>query len=135
MPKSFMVPQTVRNAAKKGLVLRKKFHRGGLSTKQAGKLHIGSGITRAVTLVRGRVSERTVRRMKAYFSRHKGDKRRGWDNPQKPTNGYIAWLLWGGDAGKKWSEQKVKVLDKKALGKKKLVKKNKAKHKRSTKKR
>ena len=99
-------PKAVRAAAKKGLELRKKFKRGGLSSRVAGKLGIGSGIVRASNLARGmNMSPRTIQRMSNYFSRHKHDKRPGWNNPKKPSNGYIAWLLWGGDAGRRWARE------------------------------
>lgn len=108
---NFKPPLNVRKAAKRGLELRKKFGRGGLSTKIAGKLGIGSGIARANNLVRGsRLSPRTVKRMHNYFSRHRKDKRKGWSNPKNPSNGYIAWLLWGGDAGKRWADSLVKKM-------------------------
>jgi hypothetical protein len=93
--KSFLPPKKVRKVAERGLELRNKFKRGGLSSRIAGKLGIGSGIVRATNLASGkRVSYRTVKRMKAYFSRHHKDKRQGWDNENKPSNGYIAWMLW-----------------------------------------
>lgn len=110
-------PKNVQEAAKRGLKLRKKFGRGGLSSKEAGKLGIGSGIVRAVNLSkRDKLSIHTIKRMHNYFSRHKKDKRPGWANPNNPSNGYIAWLLWGGDPGKKWADKiviKIKLLDKK----------------------
>jgi hypothetical protein len=108
----FKPPSSVRKAAKRGLELRKKFGRGGLSTKVAGKLGIGSGIARANNLVRGKVSPGTVKRMHNYFSRHGKDKRKGWSSPNNPSNGYIAWLLWGGDAGKRWADGLVKRMKK-----------------------
>ena len=99
-------PKPVRDAAKKGLALRKKFGRGGLSSRVAGKLGIGSGIVRASNLARGmNMSPRTIQRMSNYFSRHQRDKRLGWNNPKNPSNGYIAWLLWGGDAGRSWARK------------------------------
>jgi len=115
---NFKPPKAVREAAKKGLKLRKKFKRGGLSTKEAGKKGIGSGIARASTIARGlNLSPKTVKRMKNYFTRHQKDKRPGWGNPKKPTNGYIAWLLWGGDPGYRWAKKILKQMnaaDKKA---------------------
>lgn len=105
---NFVPPKQVQLAAKKGLELRKKFRRGGLSSITAGRLGIGSGIVRAVNLSKGsKLSPKTVKRMHNYFSRHKSDKRPGWSNPSKPSNGYIAWLLWGGDAGKRWADKVV----------------------------
>ncbi|MGD9275666.1 MAG: hypothetical protein PVJ67_00675 [Candidatus Pacearchaeota archaeon] len=105
---NFIPPKNVQDAAKRGLELRKKFKRGGLSTQIAGKLGIGSGIARAVNLSKGdKLNPRTVKRMHNYFSRHKKDRKHDWANPKNPTNGYIAWLLWGGDAGKKWADNLV----------------------------
>ncbi|MBD3248729.1 hypothetical protein GF336_01670 [Candidatus Woesearchaeota archaeon] len=109
----FKPPKKVREAAKRGLELRKKFHRGGLSSKVAGKLGIGSGIIRAVNLSKGsKMAPRTVKRMKNYFTRHQKDKRPGWSNPKNPTNGYIAWMLWGGDPGFAWARKIVKQMKK-----------------------
>ncbi len=106
-------PKPVRDAARKGLALRKKFKRGGLSSRVAGKLGIGSGIVRASNLARGmNMSPRTIQRMSNYFSRHQKDRRPGWSNPKNPTNGYIAWLLWGGDAGRTWAKKILKELKK-----------------------
>ncbi len=111
--KSFLPPKKVRENAKKGLELRKELGKGGLSSKIAGKLGIGSGVVRATNLALGKgVSYRTVKRMKAYFSRHHKDKRQGWDNKDNPSRGYIAWLLWGGDEGRTWANQIVKEVDK-----------------------
>lgn len=116
---NFKPPKSVRKAAERGLELRKKFKRGGISTRKAGKLGIGSGIERAVTLVRGlNISASTAKRMYNYFNRHQKDKRPGWSNPSNPTNGYIAWLLWGGDPGRAWSRKLVRQM--KAADSKKL---------------
>ncbi len=108
---NFKPPVSVIKAAKRGLGLRKRFGRGGLSSRQAGKLGIGSGIVRAVTIARGfRLSPRTVKRMRRYFIRHKRDKHTGWSNKRNPSNGYIAWLLWGGDAGRRWANKTVRQM-------------------------
>jgi hypothetical protein len=108
---NFKPPAGVRKAAKRGLELRKKFHRGGISTQKAGQLGIGSGIERAVTLSKGlHVSPSTAKRMNNYFNRHQKDRRPGWSSPKKPTNGYIAWLLWGGDPGRAWARKLAKQI-------------------------
>lgn len=87
-------PATVAKEAAKGLLLRKRFKRGGTAV----------GVRRAVQLSkREPVSIETVQRMHSFFSRHAVNKRPGWDNPDRPSNGYIAWLLWGGDAGWDWA--------------------------------
>ena len=43
--------------------------------------------------------------MVSYFARHTVDKRApNFGNEDNPSAGYIAWLLWGGDAGEGWCE-------------------------------
>lgn len=109
---NFKPPKAVMEAAKKGMQLRKKFHRGGLTSREAGKLGIGSGIVRASNLARGsKMSPDVVRRMKNYFTRHQVDKRPDWANPHKPSNGYIAWLLWGGNPGFSWARKIVRKMN------------------------
>lgn len=92
-------------AAKRGLELRREHGRGGLTTQQAGQQGIGSGVARATAIAAGKsLPLETVKRMKAYFDRHQGDKSaEGWGSTANPSNGYIAWLLWGGDAGRSWA--------------------------------
>lgn len=60
---------------------------------------------RATNLKNGdAISTATLRMMRAFFSRHQKnyapDKR---EADGGPTAGTIAWLLWGGNAGKAWS--------------------------------
>jgi hypothetical protein len=65
------------------------------------------GWTRAGQLARGEtLSLSTVKRMYSYFSRHEVDKKgKDWDNSERPSNGKIMWLAWGGDAGFSWSRK------------------------------
>jgi len=99
---NFSPPQGVRSAARRGLELRSKFGRGGTSV----------GIARARDLSNGKsLSPTTIRRMRSFFARHAVDKRPGWSDPSKPSNGYIAHLLWGGDAGRAWSAKVDRQLD------------------------
>jgi len=89
------------NAAR-GLELREKHGRGGTEV----------GVARARDLKnRKNLSPDTVRRMDSYFARHEVDKKgEGWG---EDSAGYIAWLLWGGDAGRAWASRKAKELDRK----------------------
>lgn len=89
------------NAAR-GLELREKHGRGGTEI----------GVARARDLKnRKNLSPDTVRRMDSYFARHEVDKKgEGWG---EDSAGYIAWLLWGGDAGRAWASRKVKELERK----------------------
>jgi hypothetical protein len=96
-------PVEVAEAAEKGLRLRAQFRRGGTTI----------GIARARDLQHRRsISDQTVRRMVSYFSRHKVDKRaENFGDEKNPSTGYIAWLLWGGDAGQKWAEEHKKAME------------------------
>ena len=96
----FSPPEGVRKAAARGLELRKKHGRGGTAV----------GVARARTLSNGqKVTPETAKRMRSYFARHEVDKQgEGWG---EDSAGYIAWLLWGGDAGKSWSAKLVKQID------------------------
>lgn len=60
---------------------------------------------------RQELTEDHVREMRAWFARHEADRRPGWDDPGEETPGYVAWLLWGGDPARDWSERKVAELD------------------------
>ena len=91
---SHVPPQAVRSNAKRGLELRREHNRGGLSPQEAHKQGIGSGVTRASSLASGdAVSTETVKGEEGY-----------------PSAGLIAWLLWGGDAGKSWADSIVAKL-------------------------
>jgi hypothetical protein len=84
--------------AHRGLELRRKFGRGGTAV----------GVARARDLAnRKELSPETVARMYSFFSRHEVDKKgKDWDNAERPSNGKIAWLLWGGDSGYSWARSK-----------------------------
>ena len=45
------------------------------------------------------------------FPRHAHDNLEQKGKQGKPSRGYIAWLLWGGDEGRAWSEGLVKKLE------------------------
>ena len=107
---SYEVPQGVRNAAKRGLEIRRKqpkSKKAGLDAKQAKQQGIGSGVQRASDLMSGRVSKKTIKRMHAFFSRHA--KNISLDAGKKPEDdkGYVSGLLWGGMAGKAFAAKMV----------------------------
>ena len=86
--------------ARRGLALRKEYGRGGTAV----------GVARARDIQRkASLSNSTVMRMHSFFSRHRSDKQgKGWTAGSEgyPSNGLIAWLLWGGDSGARWAESK-----------------------------
>jgi hypothetical protein len=102
-------PAGARAAARRAI----KFKEDG-KAKGAGT---SVGWTRAGQLARGEtLSLDTVKRMYSYFSRHEVDKKgKDWGNQANPSNGYIMWLAWGGDAGFSWSRKIVNAEKDKAL--------------------
>ena len=97
MADGFVPPANVRANAKRGLELRREFGRGGTAV----------GIARARDISNGKaLSLSTIKRMNSFFARHEVDKKgKDWNNAAKPSNGKIAWLLWGGDAGWAWAKR------------------------------
>lgn len=91
----------MRNEAERGLAWRREFGRGGTEV----------GIARARDIINNReLSDDTIKRMYSFFSRHEVDKQAEGFRPGEdgyPSNGRIAWALWGGDAGYSWSKEKV----------------------------
>lgn len=102
--------ESMKEEAQRGLDWRKEFGRGGTEV----------GIARARDIVNGaNLSDDTIGRMVSYFARHEVDKEaEGFRVGEKgyPSNGRIAWALWGGDAGKTWSENEyAKIQNDRAL--------------------
>jgi HK97 family phage major capsid protein len=91
--------EAMKEEAQRGLDWRSEFGRGGTEV----------GIARARDIVNGRdLSEETIGRMVSYFARHEVDKEAEGFRPGEdgyPSNGRIAWALWGGDPGKTWAER------------------------------
>lgn len=93
----YTIPQAVQAEAKRALEWRKEHNRGGTPV----------GLNTARTLAKGgQIGIRKVRHIAKYFPRHEVDKKgKGYKpgEPNFPSNGRIAWALWGGDAAKRWS--------------------------------
>ena len=91
----------MKEDAQRALDWRKEFGRGGTRV----------GLARANQIVNGdNLSDDTIKRMYSFFSRHEVDKKaQGFRPGEKgfPSNGRIAWGLWGGDAGFSWSKKLV----------------------------
>lgn len=93
--------EAMRKEAQRGLDWRSEYGRGGTEV----------GIARARDISNGEnLSMSTVRRMVSYFARHEVDKEAEGFRPGEdgyPSNGRIAWALWGGDAGRSWANRQV----------------------------
>jgi uncharacterized protein YegJ (DUF2314 family) len=93
--------KTAQRNARRGLDARasaQKSKRGGLTTREAGRAGIGSGVARARDIVAGRRVD--AKRVASFFARHRANyeaaKAKGLQPEDSPA--IQAWLLWGGDA-------------------------------------
>jgi hypothetical protein len=93
----YTIPKSVQAEAKRALEWRKEHKRGGTPV----------GINTARTLAKGgQIGIAKVRHIAKYFPRHEVDKKgKGYKPGQDnyPSNGRIAWALWGGDSSSSWA--------------------------------
>lgn len=105
----YTIPKGAQEEAKRALEWRKEHKRGGTPV----------GLNTARTLARGgQIGIEKVRHIAKYFPRHEVDKKaEGYSPGEKgfPSNGRIAWALWGGDTAWRWSRAIVERENKKAL--------------------
>jgi hypothetical protein len=94
----YTIPKGAQAEAKKALEWRKEHKRGGTPV----------GLNTARTLARGgQIGIEKIRHIAKYFPRHEVDKKgKGWKPGQDnfPSNGRIAWALWGGDVAWRWAQ-------------------------------
>lgn len=105
--RDFYPPKGVREQARRGILWYERGHGGeGLVRKT---------IVEAKSIARGdKQSVDKIRRMRAWFARHSVDKQSdSWreGTADKPSPSQVAWALWGGDAGKTWSEDVMRRLE------------------------
>jgi hypothetical protein len=104
----YTIPKGAQAEAKKALEWRKKEKRGGTPV----------GLNTARTLANGgQIGIQKIRHIAKYFPRHEVDKQgKGWSPGQDnfPSNGRIAWALWGGDVAWRWAQAIVDRENKKA---------------------
>jgi hypothetical protein len=99
------IPESVQRMARIGLEQRKEHGRGGTSVGLGSARRLAAG---------GTASPEFVRKVARYFPRHAVDLRATGANPGDdgyPSNGRIAWNLWGGTPGWVWARSKVRQLD------------------------
>jgi HK97 family phage portal protein len=96
----FRPTEAMRTAAQRALDWKAEGFDGGTRV----------GLARANQIVNGeKLSEDTILRMYSFFSRHEVDKKaEGFNAGEEgfPSPGRVAWDLWGGDAGFRWSTAK-----------------------------
>ena len=105
----YTIPKGAQEEAKRALEWHKEHHRGGTPV----------GLNTARTLARGgQIGLEKVRHIAKYFPRHEVDKKAKGYSPGEdgfPSNGRIAWALWGGDTAWRWARAIVERENKKAL--------------------
>jgi hypothetical protein len=102
----FTIPKGAKEEAQRGLDWRKEFGRGGTSVGLNSARYILDNTT---------AGAEKVRHIARYFPRHEVDKTANGYKPGEdgyPSNGRIAWALWGGDAGRNWSQKLVRAMNK-----------------------
>ena len=105
----YTIPDSVVAEAKRGIAWHKEEKRGGTPV----------GMNTARTLAAGgQIGIKKVRHIAKYFPRHEVDKKGKGYKPGTtayPSNGRIAWALWGGDAAQRWASAIVEREDKKSV--------------------
>lgn len=94
---TFAPTEAMQNNVRRGLALREKWNRGGLS------------ITKAKDILAGELSLADIKKMYSFFSSNEKQylpKSKSSDGG--PTEGTIAWLLSGGSAGQAWTRMHLK---------------------------
>jgi DNA-binding ferritin-like protein len=104
----YTIPKGAQAEAKRALEWRKEHKRGGTPV----------GLNSARTLAKGgQIGIEKVRHIAKYFPRHEVDKKAKGYKPGDdgfPSNGRIAWALWGGDVAWRWAQAIVDRENKKA---------------------
>jgi len=96
-------PEGVRAAARRGI----KYHSEG----KAGKGFESATLTRARKIAEGKeLTPEHVKRMHSFFERHAGG-RSEKAGKGEVTPWDVAWLAWGGNAGRSWAASKVKEME------------------------
>jgi hypothetical protein len=96
-------PDSVRSAAKRGI----KYHSEG----KAGKGFESATLTRAKKIAEGKeLTPEHVKRMHSFFERHAGG-RSEKAKKGEVTPWDVAWLAWGGNAGRSWAAKKVAEME------------------------
>ena len=105
----YTIPKGAQIEAKKALEWRSEYDRGGTPV----------GINTARTLAAGgQIGLQKVKHIAKYFPRHEVDKKaKGYKPGQDgfPSNGRIAWALWGGDTAWRWARAIVEQENNKAV--------------------
>lgn len=104
----YTIPKSVQAEAEKALEWRKEHGRGGTPVGMNTARKLAGG---------GQIGIKKIRHIAKYFPRHEVDKKAKGYRPGEdnfPSNGRIAWALWGGDAAQRWASNIVERENNKA---------------------
>ncbi|MFY7886767.1 MAG: DUF5824 family protein [Dolichospermum sp.] len=101
-------PAAAKANAKKALEWRDKYGRDEVTAGTP------VGWQRANQLAKGEKLSRDVISRMAQFNRHRKNSKIAPEHKDEPwkDNGYVAWLIWGGDEGVDWAIKKIGEIDK-----------------------
>ena len=101
-------PAAAKSNAKKALEWRDKYGRDEVTAGTP------VGWQRANQLAKGEKLSRDVISRMAQFNRHRKNSKIAPEHKDEPwkDNGYVAWLIWGGDEGVDWAIKKIEEIDK-----------------------
>ncbi len=101
-------PAAAKANAKKALEWRDKYGRDEVTAGTP------VGWQRANQLAKGEKLSRDVISRMAQFNRHRKNSKIAPEHKDEPwkDNGYVAWLIWGGDEGVDWAIKKIEEIDK-----------------------
>lgn len=98
--KTFPVPAAVKAQAKLGLELIKKHGKPDYLERTK----VGRHRARQLMTGKPKVTLRDIVYIRSYLRRHAKDVAGVPLNKSKPTNGWMSWLIWGGNPAKPWVE-------------------------------
>lgn len=108
---NFKPTEAMAEVAARGLAYRERGGGGGLTTREAGEAGVGSGVQRATDIKNRReLTPDTIKRMVAFFDRHEKNAKIGAGLKPWEDRGHVAWLLWGGDVGRRWANVRLRQM-------------------------
>lgn len=112
MPK-YKVPSNVVSIARNAIEYNLSFpvSQRAAMKEENGKIVFGTGMRTARRLASGAIDRKQMELMRAWFARHGESPLEKAARKDKTSKASRAWLLWGGNAGRRWIESKLRDLE------------------------
>ncbi len=117
---TYRVPKQVSDIAKRAIeqnLSRSLSQRAAYKIDDDGKKVPGTGMRTARRLVSGRVDEKQMILMRAWFARHGASDMERKKRKDKTSKASIAWRLWGGTGAISWLNSTLREIEKKRKSK------------------